>query len=140
MLFDFKYRKWSGCLSNVWLQGVPTSLEYPKCNVLKLRKVCERSELRLHNIDPIKGGIFEFWPNKKGWILNFDPIKMEILTLFIGSIFFKRSSLRSQTFLSFTTLHVAYSILGHPVLESVINWDKIKALQQNSVLNLNASE
>ena len=36
------------------LQGVPTSLGYAKYNVLKLRKVCERSELRLQNIDPIK--------------------------------------------------------------------------------------
>ena len=41
-----------------FLQGIPTSLGYPKCNVLKLRKVCERSELRLQNIDPIKRGEF----------------------------------------------------------------------------------
>ena len=29
------------------IQSVPTSLESTKCDVLKLRKVCERSELRL---------------------------------------------------------------------------------------------
>ena len=45
------------------LQGVPTSLEYAKCNVLKLRKVCERSELNLQ-----KG------PNKKGKISNFNDV------------------------------------------------------------------
>ena len=28
------------------------------CNVLKPRKVCEQSELRLQNIDPIKRGRF----------------------------------------------------------------------------------
>ena len=44
--------------SLVLLQGVPTSLEYAKYNVLKLREVCERSELRLQNIDPIKRGEF----------------------------------------------------------------------------------
>ena len=37
------------------LQGVPTSLGYDKCNVLKLRKVCEQSELRLQK-GPINGG------------------------------------------------------------------------------------
>ena len=37
------------------VQGVQTSLGYAKCNVLKLRKVCERSELRLQK-DPIKRG------------------------------------------------------------------------------------
>ena len=31
---------------------------YAKCNVLKPRKVCEQSELRLQNIDPIKRGKF----------------------------------------------------------------------------------
>ena len=67
------------------LQGVPTSLGYAKCDVLKLRKVCERSELCLQNIDPIKRGElrilsqrkgenFEFCPDKKGEILNFDPV------------------------------------------------------------------
>ena len=40
-------------LDLTYLQGVPTSLGYAKCNVLKLRKVCERSELRLQK-DPIK--------------------------------------------------------------------------------------
>ena len=72
-----------------FIQGVPTSLEYAKCNVLKLRKVCERSGLCLQK-DLIK----------KGEILNFD-------ILFIGS-FCKCSSLRSKTFLSFRTLHLAY--------------------------------
>ena len=55
------------------LQGVQTSLGYAKCNVLKFRKVCERSELRLQNIDPIKRGEdlikgvnFEFCPDEKG--------------------------------------------------------------------------
>ena len=48
----------------VLIQGVPTSLGYAKSNVLKLRKVCERSELRLQNIDPIKRG--EFCPEKRG--------------------------------------------------------------------------
>ena len=59
--------------SLVLLQGVPTSLEYAKYNVLELREVCERSELRLQNIDPIKRGEdlikgvnFEFCPDEKG--------------------------------------------------------------------------
>ena len=39
-----------------YIQGVPTSLGYAKCNVLKLRKVFERSELRLQK-DPKKGEI-----------------------------------------------------------------------------------
>ena len=40
------------------LQGVPTSLGYAKCNVLK-RKVCEQNELRLKTIDPpLKRGEF----------------------------------------------------------------------------------
>ena len=30
-----------------FVQGVPTSLEYAKCNDLKLRKVCKRRELHL---------------------------------------------------------------------------------------------
>ena len=42
-------------LIDIILQGVPTSLGYAKCNVLKFRKVCERSEQRLKN-DPIKRG------------------------------------------------------------------------------------
>ena len=37
------------------IQGVPTSLEYAKCNVRKLRKVCERSELCFQR-DRIKRG------------------------------------------------------------------------------------
>ena len=37
------------------VQGVPTGLGHEKCNVLKLKKVCERSELRLQK-DPIKRG------------------------------------------------------------------------------------
>ena len=46
---------------NLLLQGVPTSLEYAKCNALFLRNVCERSELRLQ---------------KKDWLFlsNFSPI------------------------------------------------------------------
>ena len=40
------------------VQGVPTSLGYAKYNVLKPRKVCERSELRLQNIELIKKGEF----------------------------------------------------------------------------------
>ena len=79
-----------------------------------------------------KGLILNFDPIKRGWILNFDPIKrgwilslqkegkfwilfwptyiIEItyFPLFIGSIFCKHSSLRSQTFLSLRTLHLAY--------------------------------
>ena len=46
----------TGSKRGEFVQGVPTSLGYAKCNVLKLRKVCERSELRLQNIDPIKRG------------------------------------------------------------------------------------
>ena len=38
-----------------YLQCVQTSLGYAKCNILKLRKVCERSELRLQK-GPIKRG------------------------------------------------------------------------------------
>ena len=38
------------------LQGVPTSLGNAKCNVLKLRKVCEQSQLLFT----------KYWPNKKG--------------------------------------------------------------------------
>ena len=53
-------------IANFPIQGVPTSLGYAECNVLMLRKVYERSELRLQNIDPRKGGNFEFRPNKKG--------------------------------------------------------------------------
>ena len=52
--------------SLVLLQGVPTSLEYAKYNVLKLREVCERSELRLQNIDPIKRGEFRILTRQKG--------------------------------------------------------------------------
>ena len=37
------------------VQGVQICLGYAKCNALKLRKVCERSELRLQK-DPIKRG------------------------------------------------------------------------------------
>ena len=37
------------------VQGVQTSLGYAKCNALKLRKVCERSELLLKK-DSIKRG------------------------------------------------------------------------------------
>ena len=41
-----------------YIQVVPTSLGYPKCNVLKLSKASEQSELRLQYIDPIKRGRF----------------------------------------------------------------------------------
>ena len=41
------------------IQGVPTSLGYAKWNVLKFQRVCERSELHLQNIDPVKRG--KFW-------------------------------------------------------------------------------
>ena len=37
-------------------QGVPTSSGYVKCNVLKFRKVCERSELRRQEQPNKKGG------------------------------------------------------------------------------------
>ena len=40
------------------IQGVLTSLGYAKCDVLKLRKVCQQNGLRLQNIDPIKRGKF----------------------------------------------------------------------------------
>ena len=40
-------------LKEIQIQGVITSLGYAKCNVLKLRKVFERSELHLQK-DPIK--------------------------------------------------------------------------------------
>ena len=60
------------------VQGVPTSLEYTKCNVLKLRKVCEQSELLLQK-EPKKGELFEIRPfslgNENGRISNSDPIK-----------------------------------------------------------------
>ena len=59
------------------------------------------------NFDPIKRG--EFCPDKKGEILNFDPVtslKLLIYPFFVS--FCKRSSLRSQTFLCFRTLHLAY--------------------------------
>ena len=53
-------------------------LEYTKCNVLKLRKVCEQSELLLQK-EPKKGELFEIRPfslgNENGRISNFDPIK-----------------------------------------------------------------
>ena len=42
----------------VVLQGVSTSLGYAECIDLKFRKVCERSELHLQNIDSIKGDEF----------------------------------------------------------------------------------
>ena len=60
--------------SLVLLQGVPTSLEYAKYNVLKLRKGCEQSELRVQNIDPIKGDEFEFDAIKRGNFFIIDPI------------------------------------------------------------------
>ena len=41
--------------SLVLLQGVPTSLEYAKYNVLKLREVCEQSELHLQKVSIKRG-------------------------------------------------------------------------------------
>ena len=58
------------------------------------------------NFVPTKGGNFEFCPNKKGDILNFNPVtslKLLISPFLLG--------LRSQTFLGFWTLHLAYPIL-----------------------------
>ena len=53
-IFEQTFTKWwmeqfHSCLK---IQGVPTSLGFAKCNVLKLRKVCEWSELRLQK-DPV---------------------------------------------------------------------------------------
>ena len=72
--------------------------------------------------------IFEFWPDKKGWLLNFVStkggnfefwpsyiIKIINFPLFIGSFDKRSCSLRSQTFLSFSTLHLAYlKLVGTP--------------------------
>ena len=53
-------------------------------------------------------------------------VKFRISPLFIGSIFCKRSSLRSQTFLSFGTLYLAYSkLIRTPCIkisEAYENW------------------
>ena len=71
----------------------------------------------------------EFWPNKKGWILSFDPVtslKLLISPLLLG--------------LFVIVARFARKLFELLLLKSVINWDKIKALQQNPVLNLNASE
>ena len=57
-------------------RGVPTSLGYAKCNFLKIRKVCERSELRLQNIDSIKRGNLNFDPIRRG-VSSFDSIKRD---------------------------------------------------------------
>ena len=51
---------------NAHKQGFPTSLGYVKCNIIKLRKVSEQSELRLQNIDPIKRGEFRILTQQKG--------------------------------------------------------------------------
>ena len=56
-IIPFRWKRISILSSTIWgkfsksLQGVPTSLGCTKYNVLKLRKVCERSELRFQ-----KGG------------------------------------------------------------------------------------
>ena len=50
----------NGILIGKYLQGIPTSLGNAKCNVVKRA-----------NLDTFT----KYWPNKKGWICNFDPIK-----------------------------------------------------------------
>ena len=47
VLTNFMSFSFSNFSCEIAVQGVPTSLRYAKWNVLKLRKVCERSELRL---------------------------------------------------------------------------------------------
>ena len=69
------------------LQGVPTSLGYAKCNVLKLRKVCERSELSLQKDPKKEGEICN--ANHVTWS-KFPPfywVTFKIFPLFIGSKF-----------------------------------------------------
>ena len=97
------------------LQGVPTSLGNAKCNVLKLRKVCEQSQLLLQNIDPIKRGNFEFWPSY--------IIKITYFPLFVESF----CKPKSQTFLSFRTLHLAYpKLVGTPC-----SWNSLKTVSNS---------
>ena len=71
MSFIFAPEKKKNEIETCVIKGVPTSLGYAKCNFLKIRKVCERSELRLQNIDPIKRGDFLISTQQKG--VNFDP-------------------------------------------------------------------
>ena len=103
------------CIQYKYIQGVPTSLGYAKCNVLKIRKVCEQSELHLQK-EQIKREKLVILMTEMGQNSKFTPfywVKIH-LALFIGS-FCKRSSLRSQTFLSFRTLHLAYpKLVGTP--------------------------
>ena len=73
-LSKVKHVRRGNCTNNQAVQGVPTSLGYAKCNVLKLRKGCEQSELRVQNIDPIKGDEFEFDAIKRGKFFIIDPI------------------------------------------------------------------
>ena len=139
------------------IQDVPTSLGYAKCNVLKPRKVCERSELRLQKRPNKKGEISDFnnvtgskfkirpflvgiklknHPFLSGQNPKFTPIcwvKSQNSSLFIGSIFSKRSSLQSQTFLSFRTLHLAYpKLVGTPCIVIQI----VEELKKNKKKNL----
>ena len=53
---------------------------------------------------------------QKGETLNFDPVtSLKLLIFPFYESFCKRSSLRSQTFLSFSTLHLAYlKLVGTP--------------------------
>ena len=96
----------------------------------KLRNVCERSELRLQKRPNKKGEITTFLSGQNskftflsGQNSNSPPfywVKIQNLPLFIGSIFCKRSSLRSQTFLSFRTLHLAYTkLVGTPCTREI---------------------
>ena len=75
------------------------------------------------NFDPIQRGEFRILTLQKGWNFEFWPSyipKITIFPLFIGS-FCKRSSLRSQTFLSFRTLHLAYpKLVGTPCIKNLI--------------------
>ena len=96
LVTSLSLKKWFA----TFVQSVPTS---SKCNVLKLRKVCERSELRLQN-DPIKTGKLVTGSKFPPFCLG----ESQNSSLFIRSVFCKHSSLRSQTFLSFRTSHLAY--------------------------------
>ena len=59
--------------------------------------------------------IHPFLLSQNSKITPFYWVKIQNFPLFIGSIFCKRSSLRSLTFLSFRTLHLAYhKLVGTP--------------------------
>ena len=83
-----------------FIQGVPTSLEYAKCNVLKLRKVCERSGLCLQkdlikkgeisNLNYVTGSKFKislFLSGQNSKFTPFNQVKIRNSPLFIGSRF-----------------------------------------------------